>query len=108
MNRPTRQLRKLKKLLNKNGFTYREEQNQIGMFGIDLVKIDLIHKNKEDFNTISIANGFGTKGGYDLDTNFKNQGLLEIYNFDTEEIIGNLKAKDALKYLKKERGDIDV
>ena len=38
MSRPTRQLRKLKKLLNKNGFTYREEQNQIGMFGIDLVK----------------------------------------------------------------------
>lgn len=108
MSRPTRQLRKLKKLLNKNGFSYGTEQNQIGIFTIDLIKVYFINKDKKVTNIISIANGFGTEGGYSVESNFKNQGLLEIYSRDTEEVKGHLTAKEVLEYLKKERGETNA
>ena len=108
MSRPTRQLRKLKKILNKNDFIYHEEQAQIGMFRIDLIKVYFIDNDRQISNTFSIANGFGTEGGYDLDTNFKNQGLLEVYKLDTRYVKGYLTAKDVLEYLKKERGETNA
>jgi hypothetical protein len=81
--------------------------NTLGDKGIDLIKVQIINPDKSDFNTISIANGFCTEGGYN-DENPKNQGLLELYNHNTQELKGYLKAKDVLEYLNKERGETNV
>ena len=106
-HKQVRQYKKLRRLLRKNHFIFYEEMNTLGDRGIDLIKVQIINPDKSDFNTISIANGFCTEGGYN-DENPNNQGLLELYNHDTQELKGYLKAKDVLEYLNKERGETNV
>ena len=63
-HKQVRQYKKLRRLLRKNHFIFYEEMNTLGDRGIDLIKVQIINPDKSDFNTISIANGFCTEGGY--------------------------------------------
>ncbi len=99
-----RQMRKLRRLLKKNNFMFREEQvSYTEIIYWDRFKVHLFNNENDKIRTISIVNGFGSYGGYDIN-NPKNKGLIEVLIKDKDEEYGNLTAKEVIKILKKERG----
>lgn len=100
-----REMRKLRRLLKKNHFIFREENTNYNNNIIywDQFYIHIFNNENDKIKNIIVTNGFGSEGGYDI-VNHHNKGLLEIFIKDKDKNYGNLKAREVIKILKEERG----